>query len=651
MARVDNPGDDLEAAFKSAWIRHAAIQEQVSGMTAEAGRLLQSFRMVADSRDARTASALGDVLGGSGRMKDVAEKLVELEKVGVGPGGINQFALRSLLPRWRDKAVELYINSLLSGPQTHAVNILSNTLTALAQVPEHAVAAGVGAIRRAIPNQRKTDAVLFSELGARATGLLQGTREGMREAARSFVTGHSSDPITKVETEQMHAIGGKLGSVIRTPTRLLSAEDELFKGIARRMELSGLAVRKARSEGLKGDAAKARAAELASNPSDGMLQRAMDYGRYVTFQRPLPTDSFAAGVSRGTQRHPIAKLLLPFIRTPVNLLSFAAERSPIAPMMRQWRKEVAAGGASRDLALARMMVGTGFGAAMYEMALAGKITGGGPADDNARRLMLADGWQPYSLKVGDRYYSYTRLDPFSTTIGTVADIADMGEHMTDKQREHSAMLVAAAVVNNLSSKTWLSGLSAGLEAVNDPDRYLQSFLSRTAGGIAVPNVVAQMARVNDPILREARGPIDRIRSRIPGLSSSLPPALDVFGKPITAEGGLGPDIISPIWTSTARRDPVVNDMIANGVTLGQPSRGDMSAIDYNRYRAAAGPAVRNAMLEATTTPAWAQGDADTRQEIAHRVIAKARRGVKGGKTRGRRGPNIPPPPPGFVVQP
>src|SRR3546814_10628358 len=50
--RVTGGSDEDLAAFRQAWVRQVAIQEQVSGMTAEAGRALQSFRMIADSRDA-----------------------------------------------------------------------------------------------------------------------------------------------------------------------------------------------------------------------------------------------------------------------------------------------------------------------------------------------------------------------------------------------------------------------------------------------------------------------------------------------------------------------------------------------------------------------------------------------------------------------
>jgi len=381
------------------------------------------------------------------------------------PAGLNTAAARALKPRFRDQLIELYYNSLLSGPTTHAVNILSNTITSIGQLPEHAVAATLGAGRRAVKGA-DVDRVVFGEVGARAIGLIQGTREGLRQAARTFITGEPADAVTKVEQQTMRAIPGVAGSVIRTPTRALAAEDELFKAIARRMELAGMSVREARREGLTGAEAKTRAGELLANPTDDMLARSFEYGRYLTFQNPL--GDFGRLVSKGTETWPLLKLVLPFVRTPTNILKFAIERSPAAPVLKEWRRDIAAGGAKRDLALAKVMLGSGIAATIFQMADEGKVTGGGPADPSAKRLLQANGWQPYSFKVGDRYYSYSRLDPYSTILGVAADLVDLRRQMTDKQQEHSALLVGTAILHNLANKTWLSGLSTALEAINDP---------------------------------------------------------------------------------------------------------------------------------------------------------------------------------------
>ena len=58
-----------------------------------------------------------------------------------------------------------------------------------------------------------------------------------------------------------------------------------------------------------------------------------------------------------------------------NLLKFSVERSPFAPALKGWRADFTAGGARRDMAIARMSVGTGFGYAFYEAARNGVLTG------------------------------------------------------------------------------------------------------------------------------------------------------------------------------------------------------------------------------------------------------------------------------------
>tara|TARA_R110002124_G_scaffold287106_2_gene470478 strand:+ start:1375 stop:5913 length:4539 start_codon:yes stop_codon:yes gene_type:complete len=668
----DNPGDELLAEFRQAWVRHVAIQEQVSGATAEAGRTLQAFRIAADSRDA-PANVLRGLVGSAGggqRIQDAADAILDLAE---DPGKLNRFTEKALKPGFKDMAVELWYNFLLSGPQTHVVNMTSNTLTALAQLPEHAVAATLGGARRAF-NAQASDRVLFSELGARSVGLLQGTKEGLRQMVRTFRTGEPSDAVTKVEDLAQKAIPGKIGEVLRVPTRALTAEDELFKAMARRMELSGLAVRQAGKEGLKGQAAKDRVAELLNNPPDEMLQQSFDYGRYLTFTKPLSEKDGALSAlgsmaSRATQVVPALKAILPFVRTPTNLIKFSIERSPLAPAMKDWRRDFAAGGARRDLAVARAMVGSGIGALMAQYAAEGKITGSPPSDKAKERLLRADGWQPYSFKVGDKYYSYLRLDPFASTIGTAADIATMNNGMTDKQRADGATLTVASILSNLGSKTWLSGITDALAALDDPERNSEWFLKRLAGSAAVPTGVAQAARYMDPTFREADTAGDYIQSRIPGMGASLPSKRDFWGQPIVGEGGLGPDAISPIWQSTRRNDPATNELLRVGVRSGPPQRKEMTGHEYADFQERAGTMAKASIGALIQTPQYRAMSNDEKEKIIKDIISDTRREAKktmaspkapvsalppaarqGRLVPALRSGNIPPPPPGFRLE-
>ncbi|WP_066560986.1 thermonuclease family protein [Croceicoccus bisphenolivorans] len=628
---LENPGDEMLAEFRNKWMRHVAIQEQVAGMTAEAGRALQQFRMTADSRAVR-----GDVLGalvraggGKGGLYDAAGLI--LDAVEMEPGKFNALVEKAAKPKWKDKLSELYINFLLSNPPTHVVNMVSNTLTAIAQVPEHAAGAAIGGLRRAVSGSE--DRILASEVGARAIGLLQGAKEGAAMFAKALRTGEASDFVTKVEGDEYKAISGLKGEIARIPTRLLTAEDELFKGVARRMEMNAQAVRIAHKEGLKGEEAKARIAELVSNPTDDMFARALDYGRYLTFQRKL--GEFGQGLSRITSSNLPAKVVIPFVRTPINLMKFATERSPAAPLLQEWRRDFMAGGERRDMAITRVMLGTGLAMTMYEAALEGKITGAVPPDPAKARLMYADGWQPYSVKIGDRYVSYSRLDPLSTTIGVAADMATLPGGLSDKQQEDKAAMLVASIMGNLASKTWLSGVSSFVEGLSDPGRYAGNWLQRTASAMAVPAGVAGVARAIDPVSRKRESIGEAIQARVPGMSQGLLPRRDIFGEPIENDS-LGPDLISPFWQSKAKNDPVIAEMLRIGKSVSAPGkqysddgeRVDYTPEEYDRYHEIAGRLTYNELRSFVKSADYSTMTDAERRKGAKRVISKARKDAR-----------------------
>ena len=216
-------------------------------------------------------------------------------------------------------------------------------------------------------------------------------------------------------------------------------------------------------------------------------------------------------------------------------------------------------------------------------------------------------------------------------------MVEMSSHKTERQQEKSFTLVAAAIVNNLSSKTWMSGLSSALEAINDPDRYLDGFVSRTAGAIAVPTLVAQVAKTNDPLVREARGSIDRIKSRIPGLSESLYPRRDVFGRAMKQQEALGPDLVSPLYAGTDRMDPTLRSLIDIGATVTAPQRRyksggksvEWTPAQYDRLQQIAGGIAKPELDALFASPAWRGMDEDEQKKAVANVMQDAKKDAKG----------------------
>jgi hypothetical protein len=349
------------------------------------------------------------------------------------------------------------------------------------------------------------------------------------------------------------------------------------------MELNARAYRQATSEGLSGESLAARIKQIVQDPPPDIRLEAIDMARYQTFTNEL------TGSLRQMQKlaqYPALKVIVPFIKTPTNIMRFFFERTPLAPFAQSVRADIAAGGARKDLALARMSMGSSIMGISAIAAANGQITGGGPTDHRLRKFWLENN-QPYSMRIGDTWYAYGRLEPLGTLLGVAADFQEIAGEASELQAGEVASKSIMATAKNITSKTFLRGISETIRALEDPDRYGDRYIQNFLGTV-VPTGVAQVARVKDPTLREVQSVMDKIKSRIPGYSETLPPRLNMWGEPIILQGGLGPDIMSPIYTHDIKEDRLGEEILSQGIPISMPSKTifgteleDPSL--YNRY--------------------------------------------------------------------
>src|SRR3546814_9625881 len=96
---------------------------------------------------------------------------------------------------------------------------------------------------------------------------------------------------------------------------------------------------------------------------------------------------------------------------------------------------IRAGGRQKDEALARLTMGSGLSALAVSAALEGKVSGSGPSDPLEQAALRDTGWQPYSIRIGDQWYSYQRFEPISLLAGVASDFADLGNSMTPEESD------------------------------------------------------------------------------------------------------------------------------------------------------------------------------------------------------------------------
>tara|TARA_R110000822_G_scaffold173299_2_gene312904 strand:+ start:1846 stop:5310 length:3465 start_codon:yes stop_codon:yes gene_type:complete len=631
-----NPSESNLFAFRKMVAVHTSIQSEVIAARTETARALASWRIPAGGNAERFA-AIDDAIqasGGSDLSREMAGRIAALADNGM-INEMDAFVQKSTWVKSRDAMLEAWVAGLLSGPKTHMVNMMSNTSVIFQQMAERATAARIA---QALGDD---GSVQLGEATAQFFGMMQGMKDAIRYSAKSFKTGESGYGLGKVDIPNQGAISSEafniasdtwvgrtvdvMGTAARLPFRSLTAADEFFKTIGYRMELNALALRQANGEvnsgAIPADQLKARIVEILEAPPESLRMSAVDQATYQTFTNT--PGQLAQNISKTVNQYPALRVILPFVRTPANIMSYTFQRTPLAPLMSGVRADIAAGGSRRDLAMARMATGTTIMMVTADSAMNGDITGNGPSNFAERQALMRTGWQPYSVKVDGRYYAYNRMDPIGMTMGLSADMVEIlanDDYGSDKEKtmEEAAVALSMSIANNVMSKTYLSGVSDFFEAMADPDRRAQGFFQRL-GGSVVPTGVAEVARFKDPYMREANNMLDAIRRRTPGLSDMLPPRRDLWGEPISFQSGLGAgfDAMSPIYSRAEKPSPIDEEILRLDASVTMPPKKTSFngvSIDlsdhpeaWSRYVELAGNELKH--------PAWNQGAKDMLNDL------------------------------------
>lgn len=568
------PSPENLLKFDHALRLYSATFDKMSGITSEAGRALQIFNKTPklEKMQQKAIRELIDQQGGPRKIEETLRIMDELNDEQMAG-----FVRKSLEATNWEKFREAWMSAMLSGPTTHVVNAGSNALTAaytqgLESLATYTYSKAANAVRKI--TGKPTTPVSFAE----STGRLRGLGRGMIAGAEAF-----KDNFTKGETfgitlpieYRRNAIGGKTGKAIRTPLKMLESSDSFFKALNYTSELEGLAARDGFKKGLKGKELTNYIKDTVTNPPDKLVDAAMKVAEKNTFTNRLGGDWLTesgkwmmAGRNNKYFGKPL-QLVIPFVRTPTNIMKFALERTPMAPLFADVRQAIKAGGAARDQAISRILLGTSLGFYIASQVEDGKITGALSSDRNKRNTQRAAGMQPYSFKPFDNYYSYQRLEPLGTIIGLTSDFKQMYDLLSGPEAEANKKdiekipaLISASISQNVLNKTYMQGLSGLVAAMDDPGRYFQKFYAGLAS-TAVPTAVAQYARAEDPYLREAKSAMDKIKSRIYGLRESLPYKFNIWGEPIKIE--TENSFVNPIYKTADKKDKTTNEMLRLGV--------------------------------------------------------------------------------------
>jgi len=621
---------------------------ELMGARAESGRALAAQR-----RQVQNINEAQRILEGIGGIQGADDLAAAIGKA-VQAGGVQNLAKLVGQPETKmQRLLGYYFRSaLLSGVRTHAVNITSNSLILGNEIIERGIAAGIGGAKR-LATGGKAGQTVFAEPLDLLIGMSRGMAKAGTAAADAFRTGESA--LLGGQAKQDNAIG--LNNAPRQPSmmgtaafaadraaslpyRALGAEDAFFATLNYEAELRTLARQQALNERSNGQLPTGmklsqRIEQLVQDPTPKMIESAGAHARENTFNTKAGV--FAQAIMGAKAKAPWLNLIVPFVRTPANVVKFGLKRTPMAPLFKEVREDFAAGGIRQERAAARIVWGTGVMIGAGMLAQAGYITGAGPDDKKEREALLNTGWKPYSIKVGDTYHEYSRLDPFAQWLGLAADMATLDPK--DKDAGDITATVLGSLVSNTINKTYMQGLSNFVEFLQDPKRNAEWYSRQMAGTMAQPfTMLSNIASESDPYRREGSSILDAIKYRLPGWRNDLPTKLDAFGAPVpNREYPGGPfSIAAPIARSTETSDPVRREAARLGWSPAEfqksmvvkGAKHEFTPEQHHELAELAGQLTHRGAQRLMKSGEWQAKDDEARKAALNDMATKARGAVK-----------------------
>lgn len=523
---------------------------------------------------------------------------------------------------------ELWLNSLLSGASTQAINIVSNTMVTWIDVLEVAGGAGISAIKNPkegarqlkLAQRQAVGIVKYAKISAQLAGstLRHGrnildeesmVNEAVNNVVGDVAIGSGNKDIFKVFSDPNMSAIDRVGNIIRIPSRGLMGGDELFKQVNFRAKAYAYAAEEidkqigASSKLTEADFDKmvearideaykvARESKKGDVLADPIANKALRAARVNTFTNDLGETgkSFQGFVGDV----PLLRQVVPFIRTPINILKYSVKRSPLGYFSKSMSAAIERGGEEAAQAIFQMTYGTVLWGGAYMMVSDKFVTidaGGGDKMEVQRfqgswagytyqqkQAMRASGASPnsyYNESTGT-WEAYNRFDPMAMFIGVAADVRDVMESgKTDGLADASSAAIIA-IANQFKDKSYVKGLSDFIKAADDPERYWENYINQKVGSF-VPSAVAQLK--GDEHIREVRSVMDAVLNRLPVFSETLEPTYDILGQPnIRPEGFLQK---GTKWHD----DTVRSEMFRLAPSIGKPSERHPSGVDLPDFK-------------------------------------------------------------------
>lgn len=485
-----------------------------------------------------------------------------------------------------DIAYEYWRNAILSGPKTQVANVVGTVGNAgwkfLVERPiEAAINSFIG----------RPEGAQIGEFQHLAAGIMPGLARAARNAMTSFQTEVPElerqldrDGQFRIEEADV-AIGGKLGRGIRMPQRLMLAADEFLKSFVATMDVGAQAYRIAKAEKLSGDAMRRRIEYLVNDLQSHAWTDAHDTALEVSFQQKgSPTAKKLKEGLLKFRKIPGMRYVFPFVTTPVNIFEQGLRKAPITGDLAALKALYDNYKSERPLMtnmtprMAERVVAWGLALALFAMTGGDDdeplITGTVTDKNRGARDLARRTYPPQSIRIGNRWFSYSRIEPFATTLALTVDWVNS---VRTGDVEKMASTPFRSIFQQMKDKTFLDGVGDLMRIVDAPDTMDEVANYGASFAVSwVPNLVRATSRESGETYAE-RGVWGKDNERLARLGRRVVqrtelgliedrPSIDLWGR--EAKRGTSPVMGTDIpWRIISPADSRVPDLFVGDKVL------------------------------------------------------------------------------------
>jgi hypothetical protein len=289
-----------------------------------------------------------------------------------------------------------------------------------------------------------------------------------------------------------------------------------------------------------------------------MTGKVLDKSRLVAIreaQRNTFRDASDAAnaLNKFVRNHPVGGVLveglMPFKRTPINILKRGAEYSPLGLVRAVYRVSKGQLSASEFIdSVSASLAGSGMLILGVWLKSLGLIRASGEDKDREEYFERLKGHQAYALEIGDYSLTLDWLNPVNIPLFMGAELASMLDGSATGVNYAAIMNMLATVADPLTQMSMLQGINNALGSFKTDDKMgaignLITSSTYSYLGQYVPTLFGQLSRTLDGVRRDTYAASDsaltregerfarKLANKVPGMSYLLKPYIDMWGLP------------------------------------------------------------------------------------------------------------------------